>query len=154
MCTLWRGDMKHLKVSIALWSSWKLGFHFNTYLLSFITLIKMFWVQQASLSILRWRVNSDFWVKFCLDWSNLFLYSCVPSSESPSFSLAGSSWRRIHVLCIWCNIHWHPGSVGWVKTKATHQSVSPEHTAPDAAYTPANTMWHLIYHQSLQVNAS
>lgn len=45
--------------------------------------------------------------------------------------------------------------VGCVKTKAAHHSVSLEHTATfDAAYTPANTVWHLIYHQSLQVNVS
>lgn len=36
--------------------------------------------------------------------------------------------------------------VGLVKTKAADRSISPKQTAvSDAAYTPANTVWHLIF---------
>lgn len=78
-----------------------------------------------------------------LGWSNHFHYS----STSLCVLLTESSWRRTSILCISCNFHWHLGrSLGnpTVPTTASH----------DAAYTPANTVWHLIYHQSIQVNVS
>ncbi len=78
-------------------------------------------------------------------------FSVYVSSESLCFLLAEGSWRRTDVL----DATFTDIQVGRVKIKAAQHSVSPEHTTTfDAAYTPANTVWHLIHHQSLQVNVS
>lgn len=138
LCEHWQEGGKHFSESAL-----QLGFCLNMSV-SYHTDWNIFFTQPAS-KVKRVKKKQYFPV---LGWSLVWIGAICLSV----LIFTESCWRRTdtHLMQYWL-------TSSWVLRK--HQncppSDRPENTATaEAACTPANTVWPLIYHQSLKVNAS